>query len=340
MAKLTLSGLKTYVDAYVATAKQAGSWSASTDNIAKLLDKVGKMVMLDGGFADKLPEMNGDNLPYGKTIEEYFMDLTLPAAFARTGTSPYPYDYTTEGAKDIVPNMPTFESVVYNYTLGKQKIKTTVPYNDLERAAIDGETAGNLIAKIYQRLQDSYALTTYASKKQLIGNLIQKINTTAALKTAIAKPVDTTTAEAFIEKVKEFVETASFANEGNNLGNSLAGSAENLVLYLKKGIMPAIEVKAMAGAFNKEDLLIPCKIKVLDDFGTQSVTSGGVTTGDANVYAVLVDERALKLHTGYEATRTSPNADGDFVNVVKHFEHTGFISKYAFVHEFTTTGVV
>ena len=78
---MTINGLQTLAQTYVAAAKQAGAWNASTNNMYGAIDKIGKMVMLDGGFIDKLPELDGEELPLGKTIEEYFIDLTLPEAY-------------------------------------------------------------------------------------------------------------------------------------------------------------------------------------------------------------------------------------------------------------------
>ena len=60
MAKMTISGLTALAKEYVAAAKQAGSWVASTDNLYKALDKIGKMVIRDGSFIDKLPELDGN----------------------------------------------------------------------------------------------------------------------------------------------------------------------------------------------------------------------------------------------------------------------------------------
>ena len=311
MAKMTVSGLKTLAQTYVAAAKQAGEWSASTNNMYGAIDKIGKMVMLDGQFIDKLPELDGEELPLGKTIEEYFIDLTLPEAYS---------DITTEGAKDVVPALPTVEACSYSYSLGREKIKTTVPYDNVERASRSVEDASNMIAKVLERLGNSYEMFKFAAKKQLLGNAADKAVTAGKVET-IAVPVDTTTGEAFIKQIKEDVETASFAHEGG-LNGSLIGAAPELVLYVKKGVMPSIEVNTLAGAFNKEDLAIPARVKVVDDFGT--MTNGGV-------YAILVDPRGIKLHRDYHAIRQSENADGDFINYVDHSEHTGFISKNVFI---------
>ena len=311
MAKMTISGLQTLAQKYVAAAKQAGTWTNSSNNLYKAIDKIGKMVMLDGQFIDKLPELDGDELPLGKTIEEYFIDLTLPEAYS---------DITTEAGKDKAPALPTVENCSYSYSLGREKIKTTVPYDNVERAARSVEDASNMITKILERLGNSYEMFKFAAKKQLLGNAADKA-VTAKLVTTIAKPVDTATSEAFIKQIKQDVETASFPNEGG-LNGSLIGAAPELVLYVKKGVMPIVEVDALAGAFNEGRLAIPAKIKVVDDFGTMTNT---------DVYAILVDPRGIKLHRDYHAIRQSENADGDFINYVDHSEHTGFISKNVFI---------
>ena len=311
MAKMTISGLQTLAKTYVAAAKQAGSWTNSTNNLYKAIDKIGKMVMIDGQFIDKLPELDGDELPLGKTIEEYFIDLTLPEAY---GT------ISDEGAKDTAPALPTVENCSYSYSLGREKIKTTVPYDNVERAARSVEDASNMITKILERLGNSYEMFKFAAKKQLLGNAADKA-VTAKLVTTIAKPVDTATSEAFIKQIKQDVESASFPNEGG-LNGSLIGAAPELVLYVKKGVMPIVDVDALAGAFNEGRLAIPAKIKVVDDFGSMTNTS---------VYAILVDPRGIKLHRDYHAIRQSENADGDFINYVDHSEHTGFISKNTFI---------
>ena len=311
MAKMTISGLQTLTQKYVAAAKQAGTWTNSSDNLYKAVDKIGKMVMIDGQFIDKLPELDGDELPLGKTIEEYFIDLTLPEAYG---------NITTAAGADKAPALPTVENCSYSYSLGREKIKTTVPYDNVERAARSVEDASNMITKILERLGNSYEMFKFAAKKQLLGNAADKA-VTAKLVTTIAKPVDTATSEAFIKQIKQDVETASFPNEGG-LNGSLIGAAPELVLYVKKGVMPIVEVDALAGAFNEGRLAIPAKIKVVDDFGTMTNTG---------VYAILVDPRGIKLHRDYHAIRQSENADGDFINYVDHSEHTGFISKNVFI---------
>lgn len=323
MAKMTQAALKTAMATYVAAGKQAGVWADSQDNLIKAIDKIGKTIQINGDYNDKLPELDGDNLPLGKTIEEYFIDLTMPATYS---------DIATEGAKDDVPALPDVEDCAYSYTLGRQKVKTTVPFDNVERAFNTTEGAADAITDISFKLQASVNMTRYQMKKQLLGNAISKAlavkSTVTDVYKAQAIPTDTASAEDFILAVKEAAEDASFAHQGG-LGNRLIGAAPSLKLYVLKGVMPTVAVKAVAGAFQRDELAMPAEVKVVDDFGT--ITGG---TNGKSVYAVLVDERGLKLHNGYMASRYKENADGDFVNYVRHFEDTAFISKSAFIRVF------
>ena len=323
MSKMTKETLDTFVKGVVAAGKQAGAWTASTNNFISLVDKIGKQVQLNGLYNDKLPELDGDNLPLGKTVEEYFIDLTLPTTYS---------DAATEGAKDDAPALPSVEACAYSYTLGRQKVKTTVPYDNIERAMISDDYLSSAVVDITEKLQNSVDLTKYQMKKQLLGNAASKAiaaKTTAPdVYKSVAIPTDSNSAEAFILAAKEAAEDASFAHQGG-LGNALIGAAPELILFVRKGVMPTVAVQAMAGAFQKDELALPAKVVVVDDFGTIT----GETSGK-KVYAIMADPRGIKLHEGYNATRARENADGDFINYVKHFEETGFISKYTFLRVF------
>ena len=66
--------------------KQANpNFTVSTKNLYDLVDKIGKQISLDGLVEDKLPEFDGEDLPLGKTIEEYFADFILPALLCEGG---------------------------------------------------------------------------------------------------------------------------------------------------------------------------------------------------------------------------------------------------------------
>lgn len=137
----------------------------------------------------------------------------------------------------------------------------------------------------------------------------------------LAKPVDTSTGEAFIEQVKADLEVASDLSEGHSLNGNSLGAVESLVLVVKQGVIPNLEVNTFAGAFHSEDLAVPADIVVVKDFGS----------ADDKYYAVLMDRRGMRLHNTYNATRENINGDGDFLNIFRHTEDTAHVSRNTFV---------
>ena len=141
----------------------------------------------------------------------------------------------------------------------------------------------------------------------------------------LAKPIDTTTGEAFIKAVKDALEYAKDLNSGNALSGAQLGATEGLVLLINKGIIPSLEVDTMAGAFNKDELLTG--VEMVDiDFGSY--------TGKA--YAILCDKRTLRLHNSFRRTEDQRNALKCFTNIFDHTEDTAFASLNTFARVFKT----
>lgn len=160
-----------------------------------------------------------------------------------------------------------------------------------------------------------------SNTKEIAGLLEDGSIVELKLQDTLAIPTNATSGAAFIKSVKEKVEEASFATEGNSLAGNTIGAEEGLVLFVKKGVMPAVEVETLAGAFNKGDLAIPATVKIVEDFGDSDDT-----------WAMLVDSRAIKLHPQYFRFGETQVNGGDYVNMFLHSKQIGFISKFAFMH--------
>lgn len=367
MATLTYPELRSLVASVVDADKLSyGSFVASRDNTAGLLDKIGKIITLDTDFAiDKLSMFDGEYLSFGKSIEEWQEDLILPQS------------YSSSGSNALAPHDPTYRPVFYSYTLGRKIIPTTIRYNDLERAVhFEGQLA-ELIAMKYKRIEDSMAAYRYDLKREMlakyiglaeacydgsniatfatstdytVGTLLKNANTPTAfgivfkpiaaatspanwaaavangsiivldLVKEIAAPVDESTGEAWIKQVKKDVEIASDLNDGHALNGTCLGATNGLVLIIKQGVMPSVDVDTLAGAFNQERLALPAEVVIVKDFGSDA----------SGAYAVLMDRRGMRLHNTFNATYENQNGEGGFLNIFRHTEDTGFISRNTF----------
>ena len=373
MAKLSIAELKSVIATYVADNKiGVNSFSETRANSVGLLDVLGKIYTNWQNYGDKLDLFDGEDLSFGKTIEEWAQDLILPE------------DFNASGSGTLAPHESTYRPVSFSYTLGKKTIPQTIRNNDIERAVHNIGQFEDIIAGKTKALYDSETMFRYGLKRQALGVLIarcddamdstnadvtlsaevttisgavsvnQLVYITATTKmyvcvkpiangsgltgaTAIAggylilldlvkeiaQPTTDVTGEAFIEQVLKDVEVASDFSEGHSLnGNTLGGNPEaGLVLVMKQGIMPALKVQTLAGAFNKEELAMPAEIRVIPDFGN----------ADDDFYAVLVDRRIMRLHNTYRAVRENMNGQGDFLNYFYHTENTAHVSRNCFV---------
>ena len=83
MAKLSFPELKTAVASYItANGVSYGTFSATQNNSAMLVDKIGEVITLDTSFVDKLDIFDGSDLVFGKIIEEWHEDLILPQDYS------------------------------------------------------------------------------------------------------------------------------------------------------------------------------------------------------------------------------------------------------------------
>ena len=373
MAKLSIALLKSFVATYVAEAKiSVDNFSVTKDNSVGLLDTLGKIYTNWQNYQDKLAIFDGEDLSFGKTIEEWAQDLIMPQTFDATG------------ANAMAPHDSTYRPASFSFTLGKRTIPQTIRNNDLERAVHNIAQFSDLIAGKTKALYDSETMFRYAIKRQALGVLIARcvaqqnpqspdvtlategasisgahavneiFKVTATGKsyilvkpiasgagltgtTAIAGgylienklveevdyPVDSETGEDFIQKVKEDVEIAEDFSEGHSLnGNTLGGNPEaGLVLVVLQGVKPALKVKTMAGAFNRDELALPAEMIAVPDMGDAS----------ADYFAVLLDARAIRVHNTYRAVRNNENGEGDFLNYFYHTENTAHVSRNVFV---------
>lgn len=315
MAEFTIAELSKAAKNYVDATKQLqGTFTPTVDDFTKTVCKIGEMKTLYLPHVDKLPEMNGDNLPFGETIEEFMVNDFLPETFT--------YE---DGAPKKNAKRATFDEAVYSYALPEQLWELGVPRTQFQRVSLGQRSFTDLVSSTLMTLDSSANAWNYAAKRRLLGNAA-KAAVAAGLVSTKAKPDNTADGEAFIKEVKKCVEIASDMND-SNLAKHTAAAAPSLTLYIKQGVIPSLEVDTMAGAFNEAKLAIPAKVKTVLDFGE-------IQGEDAGVYAILVDDRAIKLHDDILKVSTDYEGRMDQDNFYRHQKQTGFISKYGYIHVF------
>lgn len=315
MADFTIAALEQAAKNYVDATKQLqGTFTPTVDDFTKTVCKIGEMKTLYLPHVDKLPEMNGDNLPFGETIEEFMVNDFLPETFTYV-----------DGAPKKNAKRATFDEAVYSYALPEQLWELGIPRSQFQRVSLGQRSFTDLVSSTLITLDSSANAWNYAAKRRLLGNAA-KAAVAADLVSIKAKPDNTADGEQFIKEVKKCVEIASDMND-SNLAKHVAAAAPSLTLYIKQGVIPSLEVDTMAGAFNEAKLAIPAKVKTVLDFGE-------IEGEDTGVYAILVDDRAIKLHDDILIVTSDYEGRMNQDNFYRHQKQTGFISKYGYIHVF------
>lgn len=366
MAKLSLAELKSAVASYIGSNKVAyQSFTETRNNIVGLIDKIGKIVQLDTSFFDKLEELNGQSLSFGRSIEEWYQDLVMAVD----------YNQDVDGSRALKFYSPTYRPVCYNFSLGKKVIATSIPNNNIERAVHNEGQFVDIISTMTKRLEDSKALWKYQTKRELIGRLCDLAEDAYSNATAYANYADTptnVTEGTFYKQSTNYAVCvkSKTAASGDTWASLVAAgylipinfvkvvpvpedstTGENFIKAMKEAVEVAQDVSEgyslngnTIGA--EEGLALYVKQGVMPSlevdtmagaFHLEKLATGveakiikdfGATTSKA--YAVLIDSRMIRLHIDYEAVRENFNGAGDFLNLFAHLEATGFISRNCF----------
>lgn len=160
MAKLSIALLQSAVSTYVNSNKiSVESFSETRNNTVGLLDVLGKIYTNWQTYADKLATFDGEDLSFGKTVEEWAQDLIMPE------------DYDSTGANALAPHDSTYRPATFSYTLGRKTIPQTIRNNDLERAVHDIAQFVEIISGKTKAMYDSETMFRYALKRQALGVL-------------------------------------------------------------------------------------------------------------------------------------------------------------------------
>ena len=342
------------------------SYEVTVSNTVGLIDKIGLQLCLAHSFVDKLEELDGPRLNMGKDIEEASLPQLVPA-------EDYDADAQALVPNQLVYMKPSYSKAldrkkwqvtIYNndieqacndeafmIDLASGKAATLNNSEKTWRYAVKRDLIGKMMAEIDSEMAPS---TVFAKGTAYTIGTVVKSGTSGTIRngifvrdytansaddfadaiakgfivelkltTKIAKPTDTATGEAFIKAVKDICEIAG-DNTEMSLNGGAIGAEEGLTLYVPFGLKSVLSVDTMAGAFNKDELSMPVTIKSLPDFGSYS----------GKGFALLVDNRAIRLYNTYHAYRSGANERADFVNTVLHSEDTAWYSRNAFCHMF------
>lgn len=363
--RLDLKGLKTAVANYVATAKiDLSTLTITQNNIVGLVDTIGKIWTIDTSVYDKLPEFDGEALSFGKTVEEWNQDMSLPQD----------HNVDEDGSRALKDYTPTYRPVSYSITLGRKVFATSIPYGNIERAVHNEAQFVEVVAMITKKLEDSISLWKYECKREVMGKMVDACESAmgSGATTYTANTTALVVGNAYTNGSGKYAVAMLSQNAENKTFDQLLTEGKLVELKLInevdlpvdtqtgeafiKAVKVAVErasdvsegsslngnvlgVEEELGLYFKQGVMPSIEVDTLAGaFHQEQLALGvdskvikdfGSTTSTA--FAVLLDKRAIRLFEGYNATRSNENGYGDRLNIFRHVEYTGHYSRNAFI---------
>ena len=364
---LTYPVLQGIVTAAISATKVMNTtFSATIDNTANAVGKCADQIIIGGVFDDEFPELDGGDRPFGSYIEEMKAIPARSYAVSRAGAGSAEYapvdigftlpayDYViderefpiTQRGNDFQAVSKDPEKYAEFLTFHSWALASGVALyrNELKRemlgilAKAADDVMGTLTAwatstaykqgdyvaqssKVYVCIQD-HTSGTFAT------DLANGYWVEEHLVAEVAKPIDSSTGEAFLLAAKDAVSDAMhIETEGNSLNGVMLGRVptDTLVLYVLDSVKHNIDIKTIAGAFHEDRLSVNVQVKGVSTLGSNC---------PSDVYAILVDTRGVKLCPHVSYTMQSPWARSGWITISRHEQPLPFISRNTFVKIF------
>lgn len=366
--QVSLDELKAAAKAYIDAGKIAlPTFEATTNNTAQLLDRIGKQYTIRGQFADHFPELDGDDLPLGKTLEEYYADLIK-------------IDDTADGSDETTLKPIPFMKPCYSYALGDKKIAYSVLLDDLEKAVDNPSQLSELVAQPAIVSQNSYSTYRENVKLSLLGKYGDSaVGANGGGHTVFAASTHYEVGD-YLQNAVDLSRTASgvvikdipasggpatwaLAVSGGyvtvfDLATTIAqptdtATGENFIMSLKKYARKAgwtssgnsLNGNAIgSGAVSiylADDVMPNIEVQTLagaiqaDKLVVTSVNMRALPNllgASKNIMAIMVDERGCKLHKTFDMTLSDTHAETKSQKFVRWINHTAAYSRYTFIH--------
>lgn len=331
MAKLTQAGLTAIAKAVVDGSKQSidsSDYEITADTITGLIEKIARVEVADPEVVDTLDIFDAGQLESGADIELAFNELLAPE------------DADPTGATALAPRYPSlFKS--YSKPLGVKDFVGTMPKLSYRKVLEGFLPIEEFASKVVSNIRKSKVAYKYGVKRQALAQMLENIELFSpdpmAMKTSLSKPIDETSSKAFVKRILEKISDFKFISNTNNYAGVLTSvSSTNVVVILRKDIMPTLSVMLYAGLRSPQYAGINVEIREVDNFGT---AQSDWDSDPDDALACIADIRAMRLFTISDYTEEQLNAKGSFKTWFNHYDANLCLHPCANYHFILDSGV-
>lgn len=274
----------------MAIAPSATYTNAKQEFLNSVINKIGKQTYADQAYSNPLKRFKGEFIDSASDIEEIYVDRAQD-----TG-------YDVDGANVMDRAKPTV-SVQYHTNEKEHGYKVTVHDKMMRKGFSTTKGISTMADHIIQSMHTGSNIDEYKDVLDTLAALTTAatVNNTVTL-TAVTND---TTAKAFVKAVKKMIPKMG---EWNSLYSAKPNFApkDKLMLFIDSDVDVEVQTEYLASLFNMTVGQLNDTTKVSVPFLTDKL--GG------KIFAVLLDERCLKIHPTYYNVEPTRNGRGKFTN--------------------------
>lgn len=276
--------------------------------LSYLINKIGRTYVNSMIAKNPLAFLRGEDLPFGSTIEDMFVEITKGTQFDPTGA---------DNANRKLPDV----KVLYYYKNVDLIYKTSVSDKEIKLAFYREGQMSALIQRITAALYESHRHDFFV----LVKEMFAKYDGFHYVKVP-AFDGTKATAQEYGKILESVIQYASFDNKYANSAGVLNNVPENEgILLLTVAAKTSLDYDFLANVFNLTVAELKSRIVVVDNFG-----------GLQNVDALYIDRRFAQIHYLDESMETFRNSEGRFTNYTLVEEAMFVCAKYFTAIAFTS----
>lgn len=294
--------------------------TAKNEFINTLTNRIGKQMFFDKVFNNPLKMLHKGMLPFGKSIEQLFVEMAEQKGFNEH------FSGSTSAEADLIGLVKPSVKVDYITQNFEYKFKTSISDLQLKGAFTTEYGLSELITRAVNSLLyssqhsefiDMKKILTQASEGSSGGSsigkgLIQQIYDDPIKSTAMIPLGANYTSQDLAIKVREYSSILTFPSTKFNLAGVMTWSnKEDLVLFTTPEHQAKLDVNVLAMAFNVSSADVNVRTIIIDDLGT-------IGTGSNKVVAVLADKDCIQAYDTINTTNTFYNPERLATNYFAH----------------------
>lgn len=274
--------------------------------ITSLVDRIGLVVVKRASLSNPLKKFKKGAMPYGRTIEEIFTDITKAKKYD-------PEDAEQTVFRREIPNV----KVLFHERNRQDYYEQTIQDDSLKSAFTSWNAFENFLSSIINAIYNSAEVDEYEYMKLLVDNYYSKGMFTVV---KVTEPTTETATREFVKKVRATARKMTIptgSRDFNALAVRTRSEMENLHLIIDADLEAELDVDVLAKAFNMDKTTFMGHVTVIDGFASTGLE------------AVLIDEDWFMVYDNELSMETIRNPKGKYWNYFYHVWQTLSVSRFA-----------